>query len=108
VKTPEFKTINGKFAIIINVKKSLPVAQIDCMLGIRFTDPDCGKPPAVVVNWTLWSEGKIVDSGPPKDYRTGVAGVLVMSGYSWEGLMERRVRRIPSMLSLLPTALRSM
>ncbi len=71
VKRTDFTAKNGPYDIIIRVKKNLPVAQIDCLLGIHYTEPDCGRPPAVVVNWKLWSEGKIVDSGPPTDYRHG-------------------------------------
>jgi len=71
VTTPQFAVKNGPYDVIIRLKRKLPVAQIDCMLGIRFTEPDCQRSPLVVLRWTLWSRGKLVASGPPVDYRKG-------------------------------------
>ncbi len=73
VKTPEFKTKNGMYGIMVRVKRSLPPDTINCMLGVVFVqrDPKCIKEPILRANWTLWSDGQIVKQGSTNDQRNG-------------------------------------
>ena len=75
-RTPEFKVKNGDYGIMILVKRKLPPYVIDCLLGVKFSsrEPDCGKDPVLQANWTLSSEGQIVEQGSSNDYGKGEGG----------------------------------
>ncbi len=73
VKTPEFKTKNGVYEIMVLVKRRLPPDTINCMLGVVFVqrDPKCIKEPILRANWTIRSDGQIVKQGSTNDQRNG-------------------------------------
>lgn len=75
VRTPEFRIYKDKYYNIdVEVKKLLPLAVLNCMLGIS-TGPldrtNCGKRPVVQANWALWSGGQLVGHGSADDHRSG-------------------------------------
>jgi len=72
-RTPEFKVKNGVYGIEIWARKRLPVDEINCMLGIWYPapDPHCVKEPVLQANWTVWSDGQIVNHGSSNDDENG-------------------------------------
>jgi|SRR5271157_1744402 len=75
VRTPEFRVnLNRYFIIKVEAQKRLSPDILDCMMGISLgpLDPNnCkeGNEPLLQANWTLWSDGRIVNQGSSEDHR---------------------------------------
>jgi hypothetical protein len=66
VRTPEFPVQHQPYLIIIRAEKRLPIADMNCMMGLT-TGPldstNCDKEPLLQVDWTLWDNGQFVQRG---------------------------------------------
>jgi len=70
VRTSDF-TVNVRnlYIIELEAQKTIPFEQLNCLLGLKEPAPqDCSKAPSVVnVEWTLFSDGNIVQRGSSAD-----------------------------------------
>jgi hypothetical protein len=75
VRTPEFLVKHQPYLVMIRAEKRLPLADMDCMMGLT-TGPldstNCDKEPLLQADWTVWDNGQIVQRG--KAYRRDGGG----------------------------------
>ena len=74
VRTKEFRVnIKAPYEIQIEVKKNIPFDTLNCLLGMNTpSGKDCTVTPAVVnAQWTLMSDGEIVQHGSSLDSKGG-------------------------------------
>jgi hypothetical protein len=67
VRTPEFAPSTHWYWIMLQVEKTLPFGQMQCMMGVTtnpFEAKNCtNDDPLLRADWTVWSEGQVVSSG---------------------------------------------
>ena len=66
VRTPEFATHGHWHWLLLQVETGLPFRDIRCMTGVKdgtLDFKDCTKEPLIDANWTLLSDGQVVDQG---------------------------------------------
>lgn len=74
VRTKEFRVnIKAPYAIAIEVRKDIPFDTLNCLLGMNTpSEKDCtGTPSVVNAEWTLISDGRVVQSGSSADSKGG-------------------------------------
>ncbi len=66
VRTPEFPVKRQAYLIMIRAEKRLPLADMNCMMGLT-TGPldstNCDKEPLLQADWTVWDNGQFVHRG---------------------------------------------
>lgn len=65
VRTAEFPVKTTNYSIMIQLQKTLPLREMECMLGSSMVrPPDCSStPPALRADWTVWEGGHIIQRG---------------------------------------------
>ena len=67
VQTPEFSVASHWYWIMIQVEKTLPFQQMQCMMGVTtgpLNSKDCGSnDPLLRADWTVWDGEHIVEQG---------------------------------------------
>lgn len=70
VRTPEFAVVAENYKIMIQIEKSLPFGQLQCMIGVTSGTPldlqlnGCqADDPVLRADWAVWDEGRAVAKG---------------------------------------------
>jgi hypothetical protein len=70
IRTPEFPVKHDSYLILIRAEKSLPFADMNCMMGLTsgpLSRYNCNKEPLIQASWTVWDEERVVAQGSIQD-----------------------------------------
>lgn len=66
VRTPEFPVKHQPYLVMIRAKRSLPFADMNCMMGVSWgplSSYNCDVEPLLQADWTVCENGQVVDRG---------------------------------------------
>jgi hypothetical protein len=78
-RSPAFRVnLSTDYEIELEVDRSLPLDQLNCLLGIHYDQKVCTKLPSpILLNWVVLSDGTAIKKGASEDIRAGSWGPTV-------------------------------